>query len=489
MNRPIKHPALNGLRGVAMLLVIGFTLHLCMVQPYYEFRTDKNTREAFTSSYYKSGNQWFQNGRYGIDIFFILSGFLITYQLAIVLRNNNKKDFMKKYYVFLSRRVFRIFPLLFFVFILVVFAFPLSKPFHYTGEPEDEKASEEMILPTFWRRMLSKVLLLTFNHQPSVFTEKEDGSDTVWIMPWTWTLAIEWMFYVFIFPLVWYFQRFKGETNILPFVLLGMWILDTLLYAYSVAMKNQILSNMENSLGSDSKWVNFNPLDMEEYLPLIESALSPIRHLPKLVLGAIVGSIAADGLPYIKTTTPLALGSERKPSGLITFVCFIFIVWTISVPEQDDALPFIQVMIPHSVFSFMKEVIIFPGAICGLIYQLVTIRSGNTGTVGVLAYSVHLTLSVFAPLAHLSYASSLIHPVLAWYLYDWDWLHDSPYYTFKDLAFRYCILVAITCVVCEVLYRFVEVYAISHRIPFITPPPKKFTPPAAAVAEKVEQEE
>ncbi len=83
------YPALDGLRGLAILLVVVFH------------------------------NFWFVNyffyGWLGVDLFFVLSGFLIT---DILLRTLTRKNFLSNFYI---RRVLRIFPLYYlFLFLFLV---------------------------------------------------------------------------------------------------------------------------------------------------------------------------------------------------------------------------------------------------------------------------------------------------------------------------------------------------------------------------------
>jgi len=70
-------PDIDGLRAVAVLSVIGF--------------------HAFPS--------WFKGGFIGVDIFFVISGFLIS---TILLENTKQKKI--SFITFYSRRIRRIFP-------------------------------------------------------------------------------------------------------------------------------------------------------------------------------------------------------------------------------------------------------------------------------------------------------------------------------------------------------------------------------------------
>src|ERR1043165_244152 len=86
------YPALDGLRGVAILLVI--FLHNFRFSNYFFF------------------------GWLGVDLFFVLSGFLIT---DILLSTSGSKNFLRHFYV---RRFLRIFPIYFLTIIFCLFILP-----------------------------------------------------------------------------------------------------------------------------------------------------------------------------------------------------------------------------------------------------------------------------------------------------------------------------------------------------------------------------
>lgn len=86
------YPALDGLRGVAILLVI----------VYHNF--------GFIN--------YFFFGWLGVDLFFVLSGFLIT---DILLKSLNKPNYLRNFYM---RRVLRIFPVYFLSLIIFLLVLP-----------------------------------------------------------------------------------------------------------------------------------------------------------------------------------------------------------------------------------------------------------------------------------------------------------------------------------------------------------------------------
>jgi peptidoglycan/LPS O-acetylase OafA/YrhL len=87
------YPALDGLRGVAILLVVLF--HNFGFIPFFSY------------------------GWLGVDLFFVLSGFLIT---NILLDTLNSPNYLRDFY---ARRVLRIFPLYYLCLLLFLILFPL----------------------------------------------------------------------------------------------------------------------------------------------------------------------------------------------------------------------------------------------------------------------------------------------------------------------------------------------------------------------------
>jgi peptidoglycan/LPS O-acetylase OafA/YrhL len=91
------YPALDGLRGIAILLVV----------IYHNF--------GFTNYFYF--------GWLGVDLFFVLSGFLIT---SILIATEIEKRDLKNFFV---RRILRIFPLYYLALAITLFILPLFSSF------------------------------------------------------------------------------------------------------------------------------------------------------------------------------------------------------------------------------------------------------------------------------------------------------------------------------------------------------------------------
>jgi peptidoglycan/LPS O-acetylase OafA/YrhL len=90
------YPALDGLRGLAILLVV----------VYHNF--------GFIN--------YFFLGWLGVDLFFVLSGFLIT---DILLKTQNDPNYLRNFY---GRRLLRIFPLYYLVLIIFLLILPAFRP-------------------------------------------------------------------------------------------------------------------------------------------------------------------------------------------------------------------------------------------------------------------------------------------------------------------------------------------------------------------------
>jgi peptidoglycan/LPS O-acetylase OafA/YrhL len=181
------YPALDGLRGLAILLVV----------VYHNF--------GFID--------YFFFGWLGVDLFFVLSGFLIT---DILLKTVERKDFLKNFYI---RRALRIFPLYYFCLVLFLFVVPVLSN-HFTVKYYTD----------------NQVFLWTYL-QNWLFIFKEAGQTTG--LHHLWSLAVEEQFYL-IWPLV--ILAFKKPKILFAFITivlllviafrLWIWIYDVTNLAY-----------------------------------------------------------------------------------------------------------------------------------------------------------------------------------------------------------------------------------------------------------------
>jgi peptidoglycan/LPS O-acetylase OafA/YrhL len=152
-------PRLDGLRGIAIILVMFF--HLVF------FRPACGVDHLF--------HRFTQYGWTGVDLFFILSGFLIT---GILLDAKGAPNYFRNFYV---RRCLRILPLYYAFVIGLIFLYPLAGP-HFRAERDVLVANQ----PWLWTHTINWLVAKTGS-----FTSRTTlGTGGFW------SLAIEEQYYL-----------------------------------------------------------------------------------------------------------------------------------------------------------------------------------------------------------------------------------------------------------------------------------------------------
>lgn len=149
-SKRVYYPALDGLRGIAILLVV--LLHN-----------------------FKSSNFFFF-GWLGVDLFFVLSGFLIT---DILLKNVSGKHYLRNFY---ARRFLRIFPVYYLALIICLLILPRMPALNLNA---DYYTQHQFWLWTYLQNWL--------------FIYREPVGDQLLLH--TWSLAVEEQFYL-LWPLI-----------------------------------------------------------------------------------------------------------------------------------------------------------------------------------------------------------------------------------------------------------------------------------------------
>lgn len=187
-------PELDGIRGLAIALVV-FQHYVC----------DSITPGASRIGDFIKNN--FTFGGTGVDLFFVLSGFLIG---GILMDNRKSDNFFKSFYI---RRACRILPLYF----IVLASYALFSRLLAAHSQQ----------PWFKWLFVSGVSWWTYaTFTQSIFSTLLNGTAQTlagWLAV-TWSLAIEEQFY-FIFPMV---VRFTRPAWILPLCLAGIGIVPIL---------------------------------------------------------------------------------------------------------------------------------------------------------------------------------------------------------------------------------------------------------------------
>ncbi len=190
-------PSLDGLRGISIIAVIAFNGHLL----------------------------WMQGGFLGVDIFFALSGFLITSLLVREYARSSTINFRKFYF----RRALRLLPALF-VLMLACVGYAL-----FIQSPESSRVTLKGILYT---------LFYVAN-----WAQVPPNPPGIGPLSHAWSLSVEEQFYI-IWPLVLVFLlKIRKKGVIVAIVLL----LITVSLAISVVQRNAGVPYLRMYFGSDTR--------------------------------------------------------------------------------------------------------------------------------------------------------------------------------------------------------------------------------------------
>lgn len=156
-------PALDGIRGLAILMV--FATHFLRIDQPANF---------FERILHKIASY----GHYGVELFFVLSGFLIT---GILIDTRKTSGYFRNFYM---RRLVRIFPLYYGVLLVALVILPLFIP-----------------LPGFEKTMQNQAWL--WMYVANIFVGIKGSYDSLPMFSHFWSLAVEEHFYL-IWPVLVY---------------------------------------------------------------------------------------------------------------------------------------------------------------------------------------------------------------------------------------------------------------------------------------------
>jgi peptidoglycan/LPS O-acetylase OafA/YrhL len=179
-------PALDGVRGLAILLVLVYHCVLYAgMHPLGEFERAARALGSF--------------GWMGVDLFFVLSGFLIT---GILLDSKESPNYFRAFYM---RRVLRIFPLYFVFLAAFLWVLPLVREMGPGfAQLKDQQA-------WYWTYLVNVKIAL-------------EGWPAYGVLGHFWSLAVEEQFY-----LVWPFVVYRVADRKLIWICLGCLVLPLLM--------------------------------------------------------------------------------------------------------------------------------------------------------------------------------------------------------------------------------------------------------------------
>lgn len=211
---------LDGLRFFCFLSVFLF----------HSFHTEQSSIQN-SGVYLFISQDVFGNGNLGVNFFFVLSGFLITYLLIEEKKLNGQID-LKKFWM---RRILRIWPLFYLCVIFGFYGFPILKSFF--NQTPNETASIGYYL-TF------------LNNFDFIVKGAPDAS----ILSVLWSVAIEEQFYL-VWPIILYFLPIRKYWMAFVTIILGS-ILFRALYDTSVVHEHHTLSCIgDMAIGASGAWL------------------------------------------------------------------------------------------------------------------------------------------------------------------------------------------------------------------------------------------
>ena len=204
-------PGLNGLRFFAALAVIFTHVELMKKLTGHEnLWIDSGSRvSSFAYQHILNGDfHWAsplvaEAGPLGVIFFFVLSGFLITY-LLLVEKAETGTVGVRSFYL---RRIYRIWPLYFLVFLVGFFVLPHSNLFYVRGQSE---SLQENFYPNFWC-----YLLFLPNLAYSLFMAVPNIGQS-------WSIGVEEQFYLIWPVIIKYFRKTMTALLVVTAALLGL---------------------------------------------------------------------------------------------------------------------------------------------------------------------------------------------------------------------------------------------------------------------------
>ncbi len=414
-----RYAALDGIRALSVLAVVFFHAAMPALE-FYELETMKGYLRNFPIA-----DKWLFEGHYGVNAFFVLSGFLIGTMLMKEIDRSQSIN-LKQFYL---RRYLRLSPLYFFVLALIA-------SFWVFGA--NQSAND-----------------LWFN----VLYINNYVIDAHLKMPWAWSLAVEEQFYL-IFPLLLLLVfRFNNKLKIL----IGIYLFSYLVRALLLANNPELLLDLSRiyfskELGTHEEATSFVML---LYIPLWS-------RFGELIIGVLVAYMNL----YHGDKLKAVLQKNIVLNNILLIAALAAITWLVSVPIYDidmklsNEFLFFYNTINENLFSLCVAIIM-----CCVLYP---------AGLSCIADKI-LSANFWYPIAQLSYAIYLLHPP---FVYFFGFLPAAKGSTVPSLGIYLqagFIGLLVTLLFAAITFIFIERPFMKMRDLRRTPPPMRDAkPPSAA---------
>jgi len=340
--RASNYASIDGIRAISIILVLVFHVFFVYLLSSPGMTADQMLLDV--GGFWG----WALNGDRGVDVFFVISGFLIS---GILLREHNKHDRidLKTFYL---RRYLRLTPAYYFTLIV----------YWMMDGPHSE---------WIWANFLYISNYIDYSHQA---------------VGWTWSLAIEEQFY-FIYPLVLIaLLRFTKSPG---YYLLGLFILSFVIRYWIVISDEQISVSPTSRMYSDETYFN------HFFTVLYDNLHTRFGSL-------VVGCLAAYGIHFYKQGLTdffnSTLGIITTVFGVAMVMLFMLMPTYLSSYDDPQLFHILNYVFSRNLFSVGIGIIIL-----ALILQQHLLTN---------AIRWFLSLPFWYPFATLSYSLYLIHLVV-----------------------------------------------------------------------------
>lgn len=375
----------DGLRAISILLVL--ILHSFWFLTIFD--------PGATAFFYTSP-AWLNavyNGELGVDVFFVISGFLISCLLMEEYRKNGEVRFLRFY----QRRFFRLMPAYLAAIALGLLMLPENQEYVWTN-------------------------LLYINNLMPAETH---------FMPWTWSLAIEEQFY-FLYPLLLVLAlRFVPPKAFI-------W-LATLLFVGSLVIRYGVIQHYQLSL--PYCWY----IDCENF----HDVINHIYVKPWTRFGSFLPGIYAAYLHVYHRDSLEALFARRSRAlSLWTLLALAIALTILFIPVNNQYASF-----PDSIGTIFYAAYrnLFTSAVGFVLLASLYSRSGT----GLIAARV-LSLRFFYPIGQLAYSSYLFHPFVFVIIYGVLYQSAAAMPLAQKIGIVMAVGIPVTLLVAMVIYLFIE---------------------------------